>query len=113
MSRPKKSEYRVHVEVAGDRMPDYPAGAVLAKAIDRKIRFGSMNDKLDGCLKRRRNRAGLTQEQAAERIGASVMALRGWEQGSYWPSAYWLPLLAAAYSCSIEELYLTPEEARK
>lgn len=113
MSRPKKPEYRVHVEVAGDRMPDYPAGAVLAKAIDRKIRFGSMNDKLDGCLKRRRARAGLTQKQAADRIGASVQTLRGWERGGYWPSAYWIPLLAAAYGCSIEELYLTPEEARK
>lgn len=96
-----------------DRLPDYPAGAKLAKEIDRKLRTGSMPDKLDVCLKRRRARAGLTQKQASDRIGASVATLRGWEQGGYWPSAYWMPLLAAAYNCSIEELYLTPEEARK
>lgn len=95
------------------RLPAYPAGAQLAKEIDQKLRSGRMNEKFDGYLKRRRARAGLTQKQAADRIGASVQTLRGWERGGYWPSAYWIPLLAAAYGCSIEELYLTPEEARK
>jgi len=95
------------------RLPDYPVGATMAREIDRKIRCGRMEDGLRDCLKRRRQRAGLTQEEAADRIGTTRQTLRGWEQGRNWPNAYWMPLIAATYNCSIEELYLTPEEARK
>ena len=61
-------------------------------------------------LKARRLQCGLTQRELAARIGTKHGTYRNWEEGRFWPVSYWLPLLAEALHCSIEELFLPPEE---
>lgn len=61
-------------------------------------------------LRARRKKAGLTQSELAELVGTSKACIGAWEGGDYWPSASWLPKLARACGCSIEELYYPPEE---
>lgn len=61
-------------------------------------------------LRARRKKAGLTQPKLAELVGTSRQSILQWETGDYWPSASWLPKLAKACGCSIEELYYPPEE---
>ena len=57
-----------------------------------------------------RNRTGLTQRQAAAAIGCPHATYRNWELGTNWPSSLWMPLIAEAFRCSIEELYLPQQE---
>ena len=61
-------------------------------------------------LKPMRKKAGLTQTELARATGATRQSILQWETGDYWPSASWLPKLARACGCSIEELYYPPEE---
>src|SRR3981081_4783813 len=49
-----------------------------------------------GLLLRPRGRAGLTQRQLADRIGASVRTVENWENGVNYPSAKPLQALIAA-----------------
>ena len=61
---------------------------------------------LQGC----RIRAGISQKRLSDLTGISRPTIRQWETGRHWPSAYQIPKLAAALRCSIEELYLGPNE---
>lgn len=61
-------------------------------------------------LKARRLQCGLSFRQIAKAVGCSEPTYRCWESLGYWPSAIWLPNLAEALHCSIEELYMAPEE---
>lgn len=61
-------------------------------------------------MKMRRRRLGLSQQQLADRIGATKCTLQDWEHGRHWPSGYYLPLLAGALDCGIEELFLAEGE---
>ena len=60
-------------------------------------------------LKPRRKAKGLTQRDLAELIGGNRESIRAWECGLYWPSAQFLPDIAKALGCTIEELYFDPE----
>lgn len=77
-----------------------------AEVIGCWIRLGFYREGMRPALKCCRMAAGLTQKAAAEKIGVAPPTLRQWEQGRHWPSAYFLPLMAEAYGCSIEALYL-------
>lgn len=57
-----------------------------------------------------RHRTGLTQRQAAAAIGCPHATYRNWESGTNWPSSLWMPLIAEAFRCSIEDLYLPQQE---
>ena len=56
-------------------------------------------------LKRARKTAGMTQTDLARAVGTNKESIRTWENGAYWPSAVWLPKLAEALGCSIDDLY--------
>ena len=51
---------------------------------------------------------GLTAKQAADRIGTTEMTYRAWVRTRRWPFSIWLPHLAKAFRCSIEELFYPP-----
>ncbi len=68
-----------------------------------------MPKKLEGLAPRRRL-AGLTQAQLAEELGIERPTLACWETGVNWPSARMLPQIADLLLCSIDELYVDPEE---
>lgn len=55
-------------------------------------------------LKRFRKKAGLNQEELAFQIGVSVMTVRRWEWGKYFPRADEIKKLASALHVSEEEL---------
>ncbi len=56
-------------------------------------------------LKRMRKELKLSQEALAEACGTSRESIRLWETGKLWPSAKYLPALAKALGCSLEDLY--------
>lgn len=59
-------------------------------------------------IKRLRDAAGLTQIELAQRAGiADHLLISRWERGRHEPEARWLPRLAAALDCSLDELYGT------
>ena len=88
-------------------IPTWPDGSVLAQKIDMAIRAGQTTS-MGGPLRARRRSLALYQKEASEKIGCSPQQLRSWDQGRNWPSSYYLPMIAAAYRCSIEDLYLYP-----
>ena len=62
-------------------------------------------------IKQLRVRAGLTQEQLAERLGLSAQAVSKWETASAMPDITLLPLIAEQFGVSIDELFdLTREQ---
>lgn len=56
----------------------------------------------------RRKAAGYTQETFSEALGVKRSLLAAWEVGRVWPSAHWLPAMAALLSCPIGELFVSP-----
>ena len=77
---------------------------IIANRQDQK-KLGFLRG-LRGC----RERAGLTQTEAANRTAVPRCSYVQWEQGRYWPSAGILPQLARALGVSIDELFLGPDE---
>lgn len=57
----------------------------------------------------RRRAAGLLVTEAARRVGVSSFTYRNWDRAINWPASYWLPAIAQALGCTIEELYLPPD----
>lgn len=57
-----------------------------------------------------RRRAGITVGEAAKRIGVSTFTYRNWDRGLNWPLSCWLPAIAQAFGCTIEDLYIMPED---
>lgn len=55
-----------------------------------------------------RKAAGLTQAALATILGVSQAAVAAWESGAKLPSAHKLPAIAAALSCTIDDLYNVP-----
>lgn len=51
-----------------------------------------------------RERMGLTQQEAAERLGVDPLTFRHWETGRNTPRASMLVKLSALYCCSIDDL---------
>ena len=48
---------------------------------------------------------GLTQRQFAEMIGVTHQTVSKWEQRRGYPDVFFLPRLAEALNCTIDELY--------
>jgi len=61
-------------------------------------------------LRRCREAAKLTQADLAKAAGTSRQCIQKWEYGRCWPSAEWIPKLAAACGCRMEDLYEGTEE---
>ena len=61
-------------------------------------------------IESRRKAAGMTQLAMAAELQVSRQTLSSWESGESWPSASWLPAIADLLLCSIDELYVDPEE---
>ena len=62
-------------------------------------------------LREQRKRAGLSQGELCSRIGADRRTYSNWESARYWPNGYWLPLIADALGCTIEDLFLPEDPA--
>jgi len=60
-------------------------------------------------LKSHRKLAGMTQEEAAEKIGVSGQAVSKWEKGECLPDCYNLKLLGKIYRVSVDSLLDTDE----
>ena len=58
----------------------------------------------------RRKAAGFTQATYADALGVKRSLLAAWEVGRVWPSARWLPEMAALLRCSIGDLYTAPPD---
>lgn len=61
-------------------------------------------------IRRQRKALGLSQQELADRIGASRQIITNWETGKSWPLAFWIPILAGALECSADELFRRDEE---
>ena len=57
-----------------------------------------------------RERAFLTQEEAAEKIGVKQVNIHAWEVGKWMPRASMLPKVAAVYGCTIDDLFKPEKE---
>ena len=58
----------------------------------------------------RRKAAGYTQETFADALGVTRSLLAAWEAGRVWPSARWLPDMAALVRCPVEALFVAPSD---
>lgn len=59
-------------------------------------------------LKRWRGAAGLTQKEAAKRIGVSEQTLLSWEKGRTYPTVDLIPAIEEAYSLKWEDVIIMP-----
>lgn len=79
-----------------------------AMVIESRRRNGQLGG-LDG-LRACQKRLNITTNELSRRTGITKESIRAWRCGLYYPSAHYLPILANALRCSIEELYLGPAE---
>lgn len=56
-------------------------------------------------LKELRNRAGITQDQLAERLDVSKDTIKNYERGTYGPEFVRIPEIAAALEVAVKELF--------
>lgn len=68
--------------------------------------------KLGQKIRKLRYKAGLTQEQLAEKLGIGPQAVSKWENAASMPDIATLPLLAEAFGVSIDELFDLSSEQR-
>ena len=66
--------------------------------------FDERNQSWTGPDERARHRLGVTQEELASHIGVSKAAVSKWETGMTYPDITLLPVLAAYFDISIDEL---------
>lgn len=59
-------------------------------------------------IKQWRNYRGITLAGAARQIGCSLATYRNWDDGRNWPCSIWLPVIADAFGCSMEEIFFPP-----
>ena len=72
----------------------------------KRVRKGEPNDmELGQKIRQLRHRAGLTQEQLAERTNVSPQAVSKWENSAAMPDVTALPVLAGVFGVSIDELF--------
>lgn len=60
-----------------------------------------------------RKAAGLTQAELAAKVGVCRTAVAAWESGKSYPPADRLPAIAAALSCTVDDLYNTSVNPKK
>lgn len=46
-----------------------------------------------------------TQQALADRLGVAKNTVCAWERGKAYPSMWYAPALAAAFNCSLDELF--------
>ena len=56
-------------------------------------------------IKKKREEAGLRQEDVAEKLGLDQSAISMWETGACKPRTSLLPKIAALYGCTIDDLF--------
>lgn len=57
-------------------------------------------------IKELRQEKGKTMVWLAAKVGICYETLKNWERGRCFPNAYYLPLLAEALDCFIEDLFV-------
>jgi transcriptional regulator with XRE-family HTH domain len=62
-------------------------------------------------LRAMRKAAGLSMADLGRQLGVSAQAVARWENGSAWPSAWYIPRIAEILGCSMAALYCRPEPA--
>lgn len=60
-------------------------------------------------LRKARERAGLTQKEAARLFGLAPSAVSQWDSGQTMPRAKLIPRVAEVYGCTVAELF-EPDE---
>lgn len=60
-----------------------------------------------------REKAGLTQKQAAAALGVGQSAISFWETGANNPRVSMLPKIAALYGCTVDKLLEEQQEGKK
>lgn len=55
-------------------------------------------------LKNLRRRAGLTQKQAAEKLGCEIPQVSNWETGKVKPRPNWVQDFVMVYKCTADEV---------
>jgi len=74
---------------------------------------GRMSDEMKACrsitipylVKRFRKEAGLTQEEFSSILGVTPQAVSKWERGKCYPDITFLPLLAEALNCTVNDFF--------
>ena len=56
---------------------------------------------------------GLTIAAAAAAIGVRTVSYRNWADNRHWPNSVFLPQIAEAFGCSLEELFFPPPGVKK
>ena len=56
-------------------------------------------------IQKYREAAGMNKTELAKKMGVSIPTISRWEKGEDFPAAARLPALAAALSCTIDQLY--------
>lgn len=60
-----------------------------------------------------REKAGLTQKQAAAALGVDQSSISFWETGANNPRVSMLPKIAALYGCTVDKLLEEQQEGKK
>lgn len=60
-------------------------------------------------LKAARVNAGLTQNEAAKRIGVSKETLANWERGKSFPGTLKIPMIEKAYNARYDDIIFLPK----
>lgn len=68
--------------------------------------------KLGQKIRQLRYKAGLTQEQLAEKLGIGPQSVSKWENAASMPDISLLPLLAETFGVSIDDLFDLSSEQR-
>ena len=56
-----------------------------------------------------RRKAGMNQEEVAEKLGVDRSTVAKWETKAAWPRGSMSIKLAKLYGCTMDELYMEPE----
>lgn len=60
-------------------------------------------------IQEHRQAMGITQEKFAKQLGVSLSTICKWEQWRAYPEAWRLPVISAALSCTIDDLFVKPQ----
>ena len=77
----------------------------------RCLKVIKTDEKMKNSIKVQRAMHDMTQQALAERVGVSRQTVNAVELGKYVPSAVLAMKMAAAFGCSVEELFVLAEPA--
>lgn len=89
---------------------NFPQGALYARMLTAAAAEVSKENPTEFRLyfKEWQRYRGLTTKEASRQTGIAESTYFKWCAGSHVPNAYYLPRLAMAFRCSVEELYFPP-----